>query len=201
MGPQDLRYDFGSARFRVELWGILVKKVLSLGVAALLGLLAIIGLAPAAQAYPEVVIDLTAQPTVLYGGETFTATATANVTCDWTLEWNGDSRDKAASNDFTTVYTAPAVTEITKIPLHGTCVYELPDGATPVTGRAVAGPLVTWKRTIMITVLPRGSAVSPPGGGLPNTGGPDLWILLVGLGLVGAGTVVMLRARRKVQTA
>lgn len=184
--------------------GILVKKVLSLGVAALVGLLAVIGLAPAAQAYPEVVIDLTAQPTVLYGGETFTATATANVDCDWTLEWNGDSRDKSASQEFVTTYTAPAVTKITKIPLHGTCVYTLPDGATPVTGRqsaAAAGPLVTWKRTIMITVLPRGSAVSPPGDDLPNTGGPDLWILLLGLGLVGAGTAVTLRSRRRIQTA
>lgn len=181
--------------------GILVKKVLSLVVAALVGLLTIIGLAPAAQAYPEVIIDLTAQPTVLYGGETFTATATANVVCDWTLEWNGDSRTKNASNDFTTVYTAPAVTKITKIPLHGTCVYELPEGATPVTGRAAAGPLTTWKRTIMITVLPRGSAVTPPGEDLPNTGGPDLWILLAGLGLVGAGTAVTLRSRRRIQAA
>jgi LPXTG-motif cell wall-anchored protein len=185
--------------------GILVKKVLSLGVAALVGLLAIIGLAPAAQAYPEVIIDLTAQPTVLYGGETFTATATSNVDCDWTLEWNGDSRDKNASQEFITTYTAPDVTKITKIPLHGTCVYTLPDGATPVTGRqaakAAAGPLVTWKRTIMITVLPRGSAVSPPGDDLPNTGGPNLWILLAGLGLLGVGTAVTLRSRRKVQTA
>lgn len=184
--------------------GILVKKVLSLGVAALVGLLAVIGLAPAAQAYPEVVIDLTAHPTVLYGGETFTATATSNVDCDWTLEWNGDSRDKSASQEFVTTYTAPDVTKITKIPLHGTCVYTLPDGATPVTGRsatsAAAGPLVTWKRTIMITVLPRGSAVSPPGEDLPNTGGPNLWILLAGLGLVGIGTAVTLRSRRKVQT-
>jgi LPXTG-motif cell wall-anchored protein len=185
--------------------GILVKKVLSLGVAALVGLLAVIGLAPAAQAYPEVIIDLTVNRTVLYGGETFTATATSNVDCDWTLEWNGDSRDKNASQEFITTYTAPDVTEITKIPLHGTCVYELPEGATPVTGRqaarTAAGPMVTWKRTIMITVLPRGSAVSPPGDDLPNTGGPDLWILLAGLALVGAGTAVTLRSRRKVQTA
>ena len=61
--------------------GILVNKVLSLGVAAVLGLLAIIGLAPAAQAYPEVVIDLSVNRTVLYGGQTFTATATSNVDC------------------------------------------------------------------------------------------------------------------------
>ena len=185
--------------------GILVKKVLSLVVAAVLGLLATIGLAPAAQAYPEVIIDLSVNRTVLYGGQTFTATATSNVDCDWTLEWNGDSRDKNASQNFVTTYTAPAVTQITKIPLHGTCVYTLPDGATPVTGRhaarAAAGPLVTWKRTIMITVLPRGSAVSPPGSNLPNTGGPDLWILLAGLSLVGAGAAVTLRSRRKTPAA
>jgi LPXTG-motif cell wall-anchored protein len=177
-----------------------VKKLLSLSATVLIGLVVVLGSAPAAQAYPEVVIDLSAKPTTLYGGETFTATATANVTCDWTLEWNGDSRDKAQSDKFVTTYTAPVVTKVTEIPLHGTCDYLLPDGATPVTSRhaarTAAGPLTTWKRTIMITVLPQGSAVSPPGGDLPNTGGPNLWFLVAGLGLVAVGGVAVARSRK-----
>ena len=48
---------------------------------------------------------------------------------------------------------------------------------------------------------PRGSAVTPPGEDLPDTGGPNLWILLAGLGLVGAGTAVTLRTRRKAPAA
>jgi LPXTG-motif cell wall-anchored protein len=168
-------------------------------VAALLGLLALVGFAPAAQAYPEVVIDLTAEPTVLYGGQTFTATATANVTCDWTLEWNGDTRTKGGVENFETVYTAPEVTKITKIPLHGTCDYLLPDGATPaprVAARAAATP-TTWNRTIDITVLPQGNAVSPPTDtGLPNTGGPSMWLLLAGIALVAVGGTVAVRSRK-----
>lgn len=35
------------------------------------------------------------------------------------------------------------------------------------------------------------------GGGLPNTGGPDLWLLLLGLGLIGAGSGAVIRARRR----
>lgn len=175
-----------------------MKKFALMGAVVLAGLVATIGFAGPAQAYPEVIIDLTVDRQVLYGGEHFTATATANVSCDWTLEWNGDSRDKAASTGFVTTYTAPEVTEVTKIPLHGTCDYLLPDGATPVTGRAAAGPLTTWKRTIMITVLPRG-AVSPPGGELPNTGGPHLSLLLGGLGMIAAGGVAVARAKRSAE--
>lgn len=171
------------------------KKFALLGAVGLAGLVATVGFAGPAQAYPEVIIDLTVDRQLLYGGENFTATATANVVCDWTLEWNGDSRDKDASSTFVTTYTAPDVTEITKIPLHGTCDYLLPDGATPVTGRAAAGPLTTWKRTIMITVLPQGS-VAPPEGGLPNTGGPHLSLLIGGLGMIAAGGVAVARSKK-----
>lgn len=174
-----------------------MKKLASLGAACSLGLIAMLGLAPAAQAYPEVVIDLEVNHNVRYGGEKFTATASANVDCDWTLEWNGDSRDKGQAKNFTTTYTAPQVAKVTKIPLHGTCDYLLPDGATPVTGRAAAGPMTTWNRTIVITVLPRGSAVSSPGDGeLPNTGGPNLWLVVAGLGLVAGGSAVVIRTKR-----
>jgi len=164
------------------------------------GLFAAIGFAPSAQAYPEVVIDLSASPTVLYGGQQFTATATANVVCSWTLEWNGDSHHRTGHHNFVTKFTAPDVSKITKIPLHGTCGYTLPDGATPVTGRvaahsAAAAPHITWRRTIIITVLPQGSA-SPPSG-LPNTGGPDRWILLAGLALAATGGVVIARTKRR----
>ncbi|MCZ4500625.1 MAG: hypothetical protein JWQ74_3180 [Marmoricola sp.] len=172
------------------------KKILSLVLGAMLGVLAVVGFAPAAQAYPEVVIDLTAQPTTLYGGEQFTATATANVTCSsWTLEWNGDSRSKTAAQ-FSTRFTAPDVSKVTYIPLHGTCDYALPAGATPVTRSAATD--TSWTRTIVITVLPRGQA-SPPtiddGGKLPNTGGPSLWLLVAGFALAAAGAAAVARSR------
>ena len=62
---------------------------------------------------------------------------------------------------------------------------------------------VSQQATVVITVLPPGGVVSPPHqghghghghgghGGLPNTGGPDLWKLLVGLGSAVLGAVLV----------
>lgn len=179
-----------------------MKKLLASCVVALIALLTTVGLAPAAQAYPDVTIDLTVNRQVLYGGENFTATGTSNVNCAWNLEWNGVVRNGAGSSGspFSTTYTAPPVTKITKIPLHGTCTY-----ADPTVRRAAraAAPSAVWQRTIMITVLPRGSATAPPDNGadLPNTGGPNILFLLGGLGLLLAGATAVTVARRRAEDA
>jgi LPXTG-motif cell wall-anchored protein len=171
-----------------------MKKLASLGVVALIALVVSLVWSPTAQAYPEVQIDLTVNRHVLYGGQTFTATATANVTCDWTLEWNGDAREKSGAK-FVTTYTAPEVSEITKVPLHGTCLY------TAASSRSTATN-ASWQRTIMITVLPQSSAVSPPGSSdLPNTGGPNRVFLFGGLALLLAGATAVTVARRRAEEA
>ena len=186
-----------------------MKKLTSLGVAAfaaLVAVLAVLGSWSPAQAYPEVRIDLEVNRSVLYGGETFTATASsAGTTCAWALEWNGDIRHGASSDDkpFKTTYTAPDVSELTKIPLHGTCTYAAPGPSGPETaGQTPAA--ATWQRTIMITVLPRSAVVSPPGGGssdLPSTGGPNLVYLLGGLALLASGAFAVTVARRRAEVA
>lgn len=177
-----------------------MKKLMSLCGAALIALLAVAGLAPAAHAYPDVNIDLTVNRQVLYGGETFTATGTSDVTCSWHLTWNDVARTGQGTDGspFVTTYTAPAVTKVTKIPLHGTCTYTQPSARKAAKAARTAASAATWERTIMITVLPRGSAVSPPAGSdLPNTGGPNVLYFLVGIGLLtmGAGAVVVARHR------
>lgn len=178
-----------------------MKKFTPLGalaLAALIAGLALFGFSGPAQAYPEVSINLTVNRQVLYGGETFTATASStNTTCAWTLEWDGKVRTGSSSTDkpLHTTYTADEVSKVTKIPLHGTCSYDAP---TTPSGRAAA----TWQRTIMITVLPRSSAVSPPGGSdLPNTGGPNLLFLAGGLALLLAGATAVTVARRRAEEA
>jgi LPXTG-motif cell wall-anchored protein len=171
-----------------------MKKLASLVLVALIGVLASVGFASSASAYPDAQQNLTVDRQVLYGGESFTAFATSNVTCDWTLEWNGDSRDQT-SEDFTTEYEAPVVTEITKIPLNGTCLYDTLEEPRIAAKAAATG---TFEKTIIITVLPRGSAVNPPtDGDLPNTGGPNLWILIAGLASVAAGAVVIRTSQRR----
>jgi hypothetical protein len=169
------------------------KSRMAVLIALLVGLVGFT-VAPAT-AYPDYRMNLTVNRTVLYGGQTFTGTATSNVPCDWTLAWNGVVRTHHA-NDFVSTFTAPNVTRITKIPLHGTCVYVL---ARAFTGRVLAraATTATWQRTIVITVLPRGT-VSPPH--LPPTGGPGLPILILGLVLAIAGAALMLAAKRAQHT-
>jgi LPXTG-motif cell wall-anchored protein len=177
-----------------------MKKLTSLGVAAFAALIAVLATLAAqspAQAYPEVQIGLKVDRQVLYGGQKFTATASSNVHCSWTLDWNGKVRKGSSSDhlDFQTTYTAAAVTHTTKIPLHGACVYSSSEAPG---ARASA----TWRHTIVITVLPRSSAVSPPGGSdLPNTGGPDWKILAGGLVLLLSGATAVTVARRRAEEA
>lgn len=169
-----------------------MKKMTSLGVLALVALLALLGFSPAAQAYPDVRIDLTVNRQVIYGGETFTATATANVDCAWNLEWDGRVRESSGTK-FVTTFRADEVSDVTKIQLHGTCQYADPS----------ARGAATWERTLVITVLPPSTAVSPPAAGsdLPNTGGPDFIILIGGLALLVAGATAVTVARRRAEEA
>jgi LPXTG-motif cell wall-anchored protein len=182
-------------------WEPIMKKFTPLGalaLAAVIAVLALLGLSGPAQAYPEVSIDLSVNRQVLYGGENFTATASStNTVCAWTLEWDGVVRTGSSTTDhpFKTTYTADEVNKVTKIPLHGTCSYAAP---TSPSARGAA----TWTRTINITVLPRSSAVSPPGGSdLPNTGGPNLLFLAGGLALLLAGATAVTVARRRAEEA
>jgi hypothetical protein len=183
-----------------------MKKLASLGALALIALvavLAIVGVTSPAQAYPERKFDLTANRTVLYGGQTFTATADSNVHCDWTLSWNGDSRQASRNPNgpFHTTYTAPNVSEVTKIPLSGSCAYDAEEKPVEANFRAAVTPAV-WTQKIIITVLPRNAAVSPPGGGsLPGTGGPDLRVLVGGLVLILSGATAVIIARRRAEEA
>ena len=178
-----------------------MKKLSSIGavvLGALIAALAILGFFTPAQAYPEVSINLTVDRQVIYGGESFTATASSNgTTCTWSLEWAHRVRhgESSTGTPFTTTYKAAQVKKTTKIPLHGTCSYS--DNA-----RGTA----TWQETIMITVLPRRTAVSPPTGGgsgtgMPNTGGPNVVFLIGGLVLLLSGATAVTVARRRAEEA
>ncbi|MCW2755234.1 MAG: hypothetical protein JWQ32_2645 [Marmoricola sp.] len=174
-----------------------MKKFAFAFAAAVAAVLVTLVFAPSATAYPDVRFDVNVDRQVLYAGESFTATATSNVTCNWTLAWDSVTRQDA-SPTYVTTYVAPAVTRITRIPLDGTCLY-----ASPTTGRTstrVATAMSSWHRTIVLKVLPRSSGATAPNGrsgNLPSTGGPDEVVLFGGLALflVGAGAVTLARRR------
>ncbi len=151
------------------------------------------GLTSSAQAYPDVRIDLGVNHPVVYGGEAFKATGTSNVGCSWKLDWNDVVRQGSGAK-YVASYTAPTVNRITKIPLSGVCTY-----ADPAASARTVATADTWDRTITVTVLPRASAASPASAGadLPGTGGPNLVVLLSGLGLLLAGATAVRVARRR----
>jgi len=207
-----------------------LKKLTSygaVGFAALIAVLALVGFQSPAQAYPEARIELRVDHQSVYSGESFTATASSNVRCEWTLEWDNKVRrsESTSGSDFVTTFKARNVKTTTQIPLHGTCSYDADQ--TPDARPA------TWERTIEITVEPRSSSqVSAPGNApgtagsgaqgsgaqasgaqvsgphlgvagsdLPNTGGPNRLFLVGGLLLVISGATAVTVARRRAEEA
>ena len=174
-----------------------MKKYGYVVLAAIAAVLVSLGFSSAAQAYPDVRIDLTVNHQVLYSGESFTVTGISTVPCTLDLEWNDEVRKSAATKKFVTSYVAPAVTKVTKIPLTGVCHYAAPTG-----GKAAAG-VSTLQRRITVTVLPRSSgATAAPvdnSADLPGTGGPNLVFLLSGLVLLLTGATAVTVARRRAE--
>jgi hypothetical protein len=195
------------------------KRCASVALTMLTVAIACLGLAPAhADADPR--FSLSVDSRAVRGGQLLTVTGASTTRCAWLLEWNGErriGRDRAA---FTGSFTAPQVTRPTRLPVQGTCFYDLPttraqrggQGDTRPPGSTSRSTLVvrippSWRHTIVVTVLPPGSEVSAPGsgggpghpgglpGGLPGTGGPALWALIAGLGALLVGTATLRRVR------
>jgi uncharacterized surface anchored protein len=167
-----------------------MKKLIVIGATALATLFVVLGVAPSAQAYPEGSCNLEVSAQTVNSGETITATATYTVVdnaarvsalsdTEWVMTFNGDTRT-GTGETFTQSFEAPEVTEPTTFPLKAT-------------GTGDAG---TCTRTVNVTVLPNGQTVPPKGPHMPNTGGPRLILLIVGLGLVAAGAIAIRQSRK-----
>lgn len=182
-----------------------MKTLTSLGVLVLIVFLG--AMTAPALAAPEAKggFSVTVDRSTLRSGEVLTATGRYSASCAWIIDWNNEHRSTTAKRIVAT-FVAPTVTKLTRIPLRATCFYTPKVPARPIPPKPSIRPNSTSQRitvmvppslrqTITITVLPSGAIVSPPtpggGGGLPNTGGPDLWILLAAIAtlLVGASMV------------
>lgn len=166
-------------------------------VAAIAALLGILGFSSTAQAYPDVQHSLTVDKQVVFGGDSFTATASSNVDCDWDLEWNGQARE-GDGTAFRTTYVAPEVSSVETIDLVGSCGYVEPtDGS--------AKPAATWESRVAITIRPGATGLAALAGNsradLPGTGGPNLVVLMGGLALVLAGATAVTVTRRRAEEA
>ncbi len=135
----------------------------------------------AAQAYPDPTITINDGRVV--GGTDYEFTAEAGgVSCDFTVTYLGESVTGSGSS-FSGSFATPVVDQERDDTVTVECVY---DG-----GEAQAAATVT--------LLPVGGEVTPAvaNGALPDAGGSNLWILLVGgaLVLIGGGTFVVARRR------
>lgn len=189
-----------------------MKKLASYGVVALF-LAAVLGLAaPSSAADPAVQVRVDRDE--VRSGQTFRATATAKVECQWLVQWNGQRR-VATGKRFTGIFVAPVVTGPERLPLRATCFHR---SATPAPATALPGggaqviSVQVPARTrggVTITVLPPKDTVAPPQpqqpdtpgpGGLPNTGGPAWWLLLTATAALLAGVVTVRRTTRRVES-
>jgi LPXTG-motif cell wall-anchored protein len=205
-----------------------VKKIAATGLVVMtLGLIAILGaFVPTAAAQVATqgagkarTLTLTVDNIAINSGARLIVTARSNGACQFLLEWNGIRRIQRAGEKFRTTFVAPDVTSLTKIVVHGTCFYTAPrppqlksrPGSPRRVGNTDAQTFEVFvppslQRSVTVTVLPAGTVINPPGGdgggtGLPNTGGPNLWFLMVGLIATILGALTARFGRRRQPTA
>lgn len=174
-----------------------MKKLALIVGTALGAALLVLGVTPAATAYPEQTCTVSVDHQQVYPGETFTAYGQAGgvdaanqpvpaSSFKWSFEWNGVTKQRTGAS-VKVSFRAPKVTRSRTITL---------------TARS-SSPAGDCVRHIDITVVsasvsgPKSGGSGGASGGLPGTGGPEFWILAAGLALVlgGGGAVVASRRR------
>jgi LPXTG-motif cell wall-anchored protein len=161
----------------------------------------------AAQAYPpndvEVIIHI--PDSTLIGGKTVHFTATTNtpgLNCAWTVKLSNGAaagvNDTLTGNgtSFSGSYKTKVVSHIEPHPLTATCAYDAATIASSATPHASAVTPQTASASAVVTLLPLGGG-GDGNGALPNTGGSNLWILVLGGALLVGGGAVFVVARSR----
>jgi LPXTG-motif cell wall-anchored protein len=174
----------------------------------------------AAQAYPDSPnVRITISDATLVGGNTFTYKATSDLDCKWTITYgeavNGSATQTGTGKTIKGTYDTKVVSKTFRSPIKATCIY---DDKSPVSTKVVTSNDVTpafystsqGVQTLQavtqtasvsatVTLLPKGG-VGDDNGALPDTGGSNLWIFVLGGALVVAGGGVTYVARRRHST-
>jgi len=177
-----------------------MKKLLMIGLAALSLTMVSFGLVAPAQAYPELSCNVTVNAQRVASGDVlkvhavsqqFTTEARAAADAvSWRAEFDGVVRT-ARSSTFDTSFKVPSFAEPTTRRLVVRAI--MPDATT------------NCVKTLDIAAGVADQAVLAPGDGgnngvggdnLPNTGGPRLIFLILGLGLVVAGGAAVRQSRK-----
>lgn len=176
-----------------------MKKFVSIGLGALSVLVLALGLVPPAQAYPELSCNVTVNAQRVASGDVLKVHATsqqftteAKAAADavsWRAVFDGVVRT-ARSSTFDTSFDVPTFAEPTTRRLVVRAV--MPDSTT------------SCERSLDIAAgVAADDVVAGPGGdngvageNLPNTGGPRLIFLILGVGLVVAGGAAVRQSRK-----
>jgi len=174
----------------------------------------------AAQAYPDIPnVTLTISDATIVGGNTFNYKASADVDCEWTITYseavNGSATQTGNGTSLSGSYDTKVVESIFKSPIKATCKYD--DNAPAISAKiktsndvspaffstsdaasVLPAVIQTADASATITLLPKkGVDDNNSGSDLPDTGGSNLWILVLGGALVVAGGGVTYAARRR----
>jgi len=173
-------------------------------------------LSSGAQAYPDcgIDLDLNLNNGTLVGGKTLKFSAdSGEEQCDWAVTYRGDTQTDSGTS-IEGSFSTPVVTKKTVNKITASCTHDISDdvaapadsASTTVTpaiysaqpSAVVQAPVfATCSVSANVTLLPKGGVDNNDDGALPDTGGSNLWILVLGGALVVAGGGVTYAARRR----
>lgn len=190
-------------------------KIRLIAAAVIAGAATLLSAGSASAGYPEPSITITIDDNILVGGNVFSYTAdSGSVECDWTITYNegrapGEPAVQTGSGtSHSGSYDTKVVSKIFKSKITAVCEYD--DGQTASAEVATTAPAFystgsgasTLQAAIQeasasatVTLLPLGSDGDE--GELPDTGGSNLSLILLGGGLVLVGGGVTYMARRR----
>lgn len=170
-------------------------------------------LSSGAQAYPDCGISLTLNDSTVVGGKSFSFTADAGeVDCDWTVTYRGKTKTGSGTS-ISGSFDTPVVSKKTSSKITAACEHDVNAALAPAassntvtpalysaqSSAALAAATTVCPVSAKVTLLPK-NGVGDGGeddGALPDTGGSNLWILILGGALVVAGGGITYAARRR----
>lgn len=180
--------------------------------AAIAGVITLLSSGAQAALYPDCGITLTLNNSTVVGGEKFSFTADAgDVECDWTVTYAGKTKTGSGTS-LSGTFSTKKVSEKTTTKITAKCVHEVNSSLSSSTASTDVTPafyssgstqtLQSADRTCPVsadvTLLPKGAAPDDEEDGvLPDTGGANFWLLVIGGVLVLGGAGITYASRRR----
>ncbi len=177
-----------------------MRNAIRLATAAALAATFTLFMGGAAQAYPDPTITISIPGNEIIGGDTFDFTASSgDVDCDWTVTYGG-AQQTGSGTSISGTYDTPAVSKRTATTITAVCEYQTATSSASAAATAEVSAADTASASATVYLLPRGGDTdggSDDNGALPDTGGSNLWIVIVGAALLVVGAAALALSRRR----